>query len=341
MDKIRISIGTAAILDLISIKLDTIPTTAYLMTYLSRKCYANCAFCPQSRESKTNMDYLSRIQWPDFSLSEVLKRFSNEKAKNTFKRICIQALNYPDLFQDLIFLVKELKKSNNLPISLSIPPLRKKQLIELYKIGIRRVGIALDVATPELFFKIKGKGIGGPYKWETHLKTIKEALEIFGPYNVTSHLIIGMGETELEAVSFIQSLFNLKVHTGLFAFTPIKGTILQNKTQPSISSYRRIQLARYIIINEKGNIDDFKFDNHGKLIDFGLNSNEILEIIQSGLPFLTSGCPGCNRPYYNERPGKNLYNFPRMVSQDEIEEIKMQLQSVLKREKVNGTVENY
>ncbi|HDI74230.1 MAG TPA: hypothetical protein ENF57_04430 [Candidatus Korarchaeota archaeon] len=26
--------------------------------------------------------------------------------------------------------------------------------------------------------------------------------------------------------------------------------------------------------------------------------------------FLTSGCPSCNRPFYNERPRGPIYNFP-------------------------------
>ena len=25
---------------------------------------------------------------------------------------------------------------------------------------------------------------------------------------------------------------------------------------------------------------------------------------------LTSGCPGCNRPFYNERPRGPIYNYP-------------------------------
>jgi biotin synthase len=31
----------------------------------------------------------------------------------------------------------------------------------------------------------------------------------------------------------------------------------------------------------------------------------------TGEPFQTSGCPDCNRPYYNERPGGVMYNYPR------------------------------
>ncbi|MFX0132562.1 MAG: radical SAM protein [Candidatus Hodarchaeota archaeon] len=336
MDKIRVSLGTAAILGLTPCKLDAVPTTAYLMTYIPRKCYANCAFCPQARESQTKTEFLSRIQWPLFSLKDVLKGFSNKQPKNTFKRICIQSLNYPELFQDLKHVITQLRNSQNLPISLSIPPLKKNQLKKLQDLGVNRIGIALDAATPEIFSKIKGIQNKGPYKWETHLETIKEALKIYGPYNVTSHLIIGLGETEFEAISFFQNLFDLEVSTGLFAFTPIKGTILENKLQPTLENYRKIQLARYLIINKLVRIDDFEFDEEGNITDFGIDSNKLFEIIQSGLPFLTSGCPNCNRPYYNERPGQELYNFPRPLSAHELPNIEKIFRAILERKENHG-----
>lgn len=333
MEKVRVSLGTSVILGLTSCKLDAIPTTAYIMTYISRKCYANCAFCPQANDSQTEANFLSRIQWPILPFNEVIKGFSNKNAKKNFKRICIQALNYPNFCQDLIFLVEKLNISVGLPISLSTPPLEKDQLQQLHDLGVNRIGIALDTATPELFSKIKGKENNGPYKWETHFKTMKEALKIFGPYNVTSHLIVGLGETELDAVSFLQNLFDLKISTSLFAFTPIKGTTLQNKAPPSLANYRKIQLARYLIFNRLAIKDQFKFDNEGNIVNFGMDKNEFLfKIIRSGLPFLTSGCPSCNRPYYNERPGQEPYNFPRQLSMKELSAIEDLFQNIFKGE---------
>jgi biotin synthase len=36
---------------------------------------------------------------------------------------------------------------------------------------------------------------------------------------------------------------------------------------------------------------------------------------------MTSGCPDCDRPYYNEEPKGPLYNFPRRLRDDELSEI--------------------
>jgi biotin synthase len=38
-----------------------------------------------------------------------------------------------------------------------------------------------------------------------------------------------------------------------------------------------------------------------------------------GESFMTRGCPDCNRPYYNERPGGPMYNYPFPLGTGEAE----------------------
>ena len=64
-----------------------------------------------------------------------------------------------------------------------------------------------------------------------------------------------------------------------------------------------------------------KFDASEALVDLGVSREERRHVIESGLPYLTSGCPNCNRPFYNEKPSGQLYNFPRPLNSSEIEEI--------------------
>ena len=107
---IRVSLGTAIVLGLLDGKLDAKPTTAYLMTYRLGKCTANCGFCPQARASKSNAELLSRVSWPTFPTPNVLTALSDSAKEGRIKRVCIQALNYPDVFGHLESLVKEIKK---------------------------------------------------------------------------------------------------------------------------------------------------------------------------------------------------------------------------------------
>ena len=95
-------------------------------------------------------------------------------------------------------------------------------------------------------------------------------MAIFGKGNVSTHIIVGLGETEREALEIIQMCVDMGVLPALFAFTPVRGTALERKTAPSLDSYRRLQLARYLIINGLVKFGDIQFDDNGRLIKFGI-----------------------------------------------------------------------
>jgi biotin synthase-related radical SAM superfamily protein len=325
-EKIRVSIGSAIVLGLTRGTLDAKPTTIYLLTYRPSKCYANCGFCPQAKTSKSKADMLSRISWPPFPTEQVLKGIEHVAKRGAIKRVCIQALNYPTVFNDLLSLTKEIRLRTKIPISISCQPLNRRQMEMLAEIGVNRVSVALDAATEELFNVVKGVSANGPYTWKSQLKALKEAVQTFGKGSVSTHLIAGLGENEKELIQIIQWCVDTGVYPSLFAFTPIRGTALENHPQPSLSYYRRIQIARFLIIQGKTRCENMRFNGDNCLIDFGVPEEQIRDVIRTGRPFVTSGCPGCNRPYYNERPGGPLYNYPRPPLPEEISEIEKQIQ---------------
>jgi len=324
-EQIRVSTGTAIVLELLNGKLDAEPTTAYLMTYKEGKCAANCGFCPQARGSKGSTELLSRVSWPTFPTASVINALGVEAWQDKIKRVCIQALNYPDVFVNLEALVKEIKKQAAVPVSVSCQPLNAVNIELLAKAGVDRLGIALDAATEALFDKVKGKDAGSTYGWENQFSLLSRAVAVFGEGNVSTHLIVGLGETEKEAAQMIQKCVNMSVLPALFAFTPIRGTRLENNSPPPLESYRRIQLSRFLMANGLVRYEDMHFDDDGKITSFGIVSQELKRIIEDGTPFLTCGCPDCNRPFYNEKPSGPIYNFPRETSKEEIEKIKKQL----------------
>jgi biotin synthase len=245
------------------------------------------------------------------------------KAKNpTVKRVCIQALNYPDVFEDVLALVEELKSRADVPVSVSCQPFSLEQMRRLKEAGVDRISVALDAATKELFEKVKGSLAGSPYTWESQRETLIRAVRVFGRNRVYTHLIVGLGETEREMVKMIQWCVDSGVYPSLFAFTPIPGTVLETLPRPSIAAYRRIQLARFLIVCGKMRFENMRFDEAERLVDYGVSESLLNQVIETGRPFLTSGCPDCNRPYYNERPGGPMYNYPRPPSPEEIRKIK-------------------
>jgi biotin synthase len=61
---------------------------------------------------------------------------------------------------------------------------------------------------------------------------------------------------------------------------------------------------------------NFKYDNAGNIMSFGVKEKDIGNIIDPSA-FQTTGCVGCNRPFYNESPGKAMYNYPYIPSNGE------------------------
>jgi len=325
-ENIRVSVGSAMVLGLIQGRLDAPPTTIYLLTYHEGKCSANCGFCPQARTSTSRADMLSRVTWPAFLTEDVVSRIVFAVEKGVIQRVCIQAINYATVFADLLALSTDIAIRRKVPISVSCQPLNTVQMRKLAEVGVERVSIALDAATPELFDKVKGASSQSPYAWEKQRKTLEEAVQVFGKGSVSTHLIVGLGEKEQQIIEIIQWCVDSGVCPSLFAFTPIAGTVLEGLPQPSITSYRRVQLARYFIVHGKTCIENMKFDDEGRIVDFGVSRQLLREAVKSGNPFQTSGCPGCNRPYYNEKPGGPIYNYPRPLLSNELVEVEKQLE---------------
>ncbi|MEM3550023.1 MAG: radical SAM protein [Candidatus Bathyarchaeia archaeon] len=320
-DKVRLSLGSAIVMGLIDAKLDAPPTTAYIMTYRDGKCLANCGFCPQAKQSRSREDMLSRVSWPVFGTQHFLQRLEEASRRGKINRVCIQALNYPDVFRHIQSLLKAVKKVASIPVSVSCQPLNLEHIWSLKEAGAERVGIPIDAATEEIFEKVKGEKAGGPYNMKKQLDLLEQAVTIFGGGKVTTHLIVGLGETEMEMVNMIQKFVDGGVLPALFAFTPVAGTALEKLCQPPIRSYRRLQIARHLIFNEITRAEKMKFDEKGQILDFGVDPITLKKVVYSGEPFKTSGCPYCNRPYYNEKPGGPIYNYPRPLQNRDIKRV--------------------
>ena len=330
VDKIRVSSGSAISLGLIEGLLDVNPTTAYLLTYFKGKCTANCGFCSQAKSSKSRGDLLSRVAWPVFATTEVMPKLVAAIKRGRIKRVCIQTLNYPGVLEDLLVLVKKIRQQHReVPLSISCQPSNRDGMERLARTGVERIGIALDAAAIDIFDRVKGNSANGPYSWDKHHDALLEAVEVFGKGNVSTHLMVGLGETERQMIETIQWCVDNSICPALFSFTPIPGTTLEHRSPPTVHHYRRIQLARYLIIQGKAKSGKMSYDEEDRIVDFGVPHEQLKDAVQNGEPFLTSGCPNCNRPYYNEKPSGPLYNFPRQPTIKEIKIIKNELRDNL------------
>jgi biotin synthase-related radical SAM superfamily protein len=321
--KVRASLGTLGVLGLEFIQMETPPTTAYLQIYTDKRCTANCLFCAQAKGSSSDLTHIARGMYLPADLEAVVSRLKIAFERGYLARACIQTMLYDKWWEDTAYLIKKIRTESMIPISLSVFPLSDEKYIELRDSGVNELVIPLDACTRELFDKIKGKGAGGPYLWDRHMDGIKSASLIFE--SVGTHLIIGLGETDEEAIWIIDELNGFKVNTGLFSLTYIQGAQLLSK-EGDIKHYRRVQLARYLITEGLAAFSEMRFSK-GKIFDFGAKKDAILEIIEDGRAFQTSGCAGCNRPMANETFSM-IYNFPRKLNMREKEAINRDIELV-------------
>ena len=305
-DLIRVSIGTAVVLGLASAPLAVAPTTAYLM--LGGRCTMSCGFCAQAKGSQASESALSRVTWPEFSLEEVCARLAVAERRGSLSRCCIQVTSGRHYYRMALDAVRRIRRSTTLPLDTAILPANIGQVEELIVSGVDHVGFGLDAACERVFTQVKG-----PH-WERMLSAIEETSERF-PGQSAVHLIIGLGETEREAIARVLWARDLRVEVGLFAFTPIPGTRLGGRPQPSLGQYRRMQVARWLILHCDARMSDFAFTSHDQLDAIRLS--DWTQLIEDGDAFRTSGCPDCNRPFYNERPGGTMYNYPRPLKSEE------------------------
>ncbi len=308
---IRVSVGTAGVLGLTQVPMDVAPTTAYLL--VGGRCTMSCAFCAQARESSASDMALSRVTWPEFPLDEVCVRMRQAELRGELHRCCIQVTASHDGPAHTMEAVHSIRASAGLPLDISILPTDLGQVEALITAGVDRIGFGLDAACERVFHRVKGA------HWDRVLWLIEETARRF-PGHVAIHLIVGLGETEEEAVSRLFWARDLGATVGLFAFTPLRGTLLAGASPPLLGQYRRVQAALWLIMEQGASPSDLAFgDVHsrpGSLI--GIRIPDWVTLLADSRAFETSGCPGCNRPFYNEHPGGPMYNYPRALSPAEI-----------------------
>jgi biotin synthase len=316
-----------------------------LLTYKDG-CLGRCAYCGLSgaRPCAEGDQSFIRVDWPTHAVDEVVERMRSRPSE--IERVCISMVTRRRAVEDVKAVSRSIREVTDVPISFLVAPTLipsadlEKEFAAFKGAGAGWVGIAVDAATPYLFDRDRGSGVGGPHKWDHYWEAIEAAATVLGDGRAGVHLIVGLGETEREMVETIQRARDLGARTHLFSFFPEEGSALVDRPQPPVEQYRRVQLARFLIDEAISSTREMSFDEAGRITGFGVSGETLDEVIGSGLPFRTSGCPGkcvaevagrkievgaCNRPYANCLPGSEIRNFPFQPYADDVAAIREQL----------------
>ena len=311
-----------------------------LLTY-PEGCRANCAYCGLARHRESERNYADRnfirVDWPAVSMDEIVDRIAADVKGTPFHRMCISMITHPNSDEDTVTVLKKWTDRidpDAIPISILSNPttMTRDDVQRLRDMGSDIFTVALDAATPELFDRTRGKGVQSPHTWKKYWDTLLEARDIFGPQKFGAHIIVGMGETEYEVMKVVQELVDLGGHSHMFCFFPEKGSLMDHLPATPRDQWRRVQLARYLVDYCGVRIDQMKFDDQGRISDFGMPASELSVIIDAGIAFRTSGCPGkfaedisaCDRPY-GDSPPSNIASYPFALKDVDIRKVRSQL----------------
>ncbi len=311
-----------------------------LLTY-PEGCRANCAYCGLARHREAERDYADRnfirVDWPAVPVEQMVEIVARDGAASAFHRMCISMITHPRSDADTVSVLRAWTRRIDpaaIPVSILSNPttMGREDVIRLKALGADIFTVALDAATPEIFERTRGKGVQSPHKWAKYWDILHAAREVFGPQKFGAHIIIGMGESERDALTLVQQLVDLGGHSHLFCFFPEKGSLMDHLPATPRDQWRRVQLARYLMDYASVRLEHMRFDGFGRVVDFGLPASELDRIIEEGVAFRTSGCPGkfrddvsaCDRPY-GDSPPSDIASFPFAPNRADRRRIRRQL----------------
>jgi len=296
-------------------------------------CRSGCAYCGLARTrpgSYENKSFI-RVEWPLVRTEDLLERMARFEPQLT--RLCISMVTRGRAYRDTCEIVRRIATRVSTPISVLVAPptLTRQRLEKLRSLGVDMIGIGLDAVTEELFWKTRTDVQGGGLKWDKYWEVLRDASEVFGPWKVNAHTVVGLGETDHDLVCMFAALRERQVFSYLFCFNPEADSRMASQPQPELGRWRRVQLARHLVEVEGCGLEHFSFDEQGAISRLRMDGGAVEEIVAQGTAFMTNGCPGgdgapgCTRPYGSYRPVEAFRDYPFVPVASDLEEVAQQL----------------
>lgn len=141
----------------------------------------------------------------------------------------------------------EVKKATGLPIQLQIiPPEDLSWLRRLKDSGVDALGVHIETFDPDVFQRITpGKAKIG---FDRYLETWKEAVRVFGRWQVSTYVLVGLGERLETIIEGTALCAEIGVYPFIIPFRPIAGTPMEDvkPPKPEIMEYVYTEAAKIL-----------------------------------------------------------------------------------------------
>jgi biotin synthase-related radical SAM superfamily protein len=299
-------------------------------------CRSDCGYCglARTRPGAYSDKSFIRVEWPLVGTDELVERMAARQDRLT--RLCISMVTHPFAYRDTCDITERVRASVATPLSILVAPptLNRHKLEHFAELGVDMIGIGLDAVTEDLFRRIRTDvpAGGAGLSWAKYWEVVDDARQLFGPWKVNCHTLVGLGETDADLVDIFVRLRDRQIFSYLFCFNPEPDSRMADHPKSPLVRWRRIQLAKHLIESEGFGRSQFDFDDDGNLVHLEAGAGEVERSVESGIPFMTNGCPGaggepgCTRPYGSYRPSEPFRDYPFRPTPDDLAEIRSQLE---------------
>ena len=210
-----------------------------LLNIKTGACPEDCSYCSQSSKYDTGLEREKLME-----IDQVLHQAKNAKDKGA-SRFCMGAAwrNPTDKSLDKVIPMIQGVKAMGMETCVTLGMLSPKQASTLKEAGLDYYNHNIDTS------KEHYPNVVSTRNFQDRLDTLEAVKE--ANINVCSGGILGMGETETDRASMLQSLANLEQHPDsvpINLLVPIPGTPFENVKPPSESEFvRTIAVARILM----------------------------------------------------------------------------------------------
>ncbi|MDH3745543.1 MAG: radical SAM protein [Acidobacteriota bacterium] len=304
-----------------------------LLLNYAQGCQSDCGYCglARSRQGRYEDKSFIRVEWPLVETNELVERMSRCESRLT--RLCISMVTHGHAYRDTVDIARRIRRRIDTPLSILVAPptLNQERLLELKSSGADMIGIGLDAVTEELFRSTRSDVPRGGLDWENYWDIVHGARDIYGPWRVNCHTLVGLGENDRELMETFGSLLERQIFSYLFCFNPEPDSRMSELPKSSVRRWRRIQLAKFLLEESGLEPAAFSFDERGFLERISAPIDLVNRVVSEGFAFMTNGCPGvggepgCTRPMGSWSPGDEPRDYPWLPTGEDEMEIRAQL----------------
>ncbi len=296
-------------------------------------CQSDCGYCglARTRPGAYGDKSFIRVDWPLVRTDDLVDRMAEHEA--TLTRLCISMVTHGHAYRDTCDITRRIAQRVRTPLSILVaPPTLNRERLQTFKaLGVDMIGIGLDAVTEELFRHLRTDVPAGGLKWAKYWEVVTDAREIFGPWKVNVHTLVGLGETDQDLIGIFVALRDQQIFPYLFCFNPEPDSRMAEHPKSPLARWRRVQLAKHLIETEGYGLSAFEFDADGALAHLHADPAAVRAVVDQGVAFMTNGCPGaqgepgCTRPYGSYRPAEPFRDYPFVPDQGDLAGIRQQM----------------